>query len=350
MTEQAKHRVSGVRIQSKGQRARGWRVGRLAPVVLLFCLLSCGSSREGSDSEPSISNQPSSPNGGYGPSSANPGSSPGAPDGTGNVAPSTSEQPNMPMLQTPMDPMGEGGDDEDPATEDPSAEDPPTEDPPGEDPPTEDPPTEEPPGEGPDLVANDVLLIGDSYLEIPNQEFNRELSRLARAAGMIGENEIFRDRAISGTRLAGGFSPIPQQYANAQAQAPARVLVMDGGGNDIIQSGCESCAGVTNAIAAADALFQQVAEDGTVEQIIFFYYPDFPNFPALRADAMDFMRPRLQSICEDSSVPCEFIDLRPLFVGHPEFTGPDNLHPSVAGSRTTAQAVFSVLEASPIAQ
>jgi lysophospholipase L1-like esterase len=324
---------------------RGWRVATyLAPFAVPLVLIACGSGNE-----PNAASGPSTPNTGIEPSmpstvsesnGPNPDGAPGA--GTeGAVEPTRdTEQPNPPMLQNPMGTAGGGDDDEDPAAEPPAAEQPAA----------QEPPAQEPSGETPELAADDVILIGDSYFEIPNQEFNRELSRLAREAGMIGDNESFRDHAISGTRLAGGFSPIPQQYANAQQQAPARVVVMDGGGNDIIQSQCVDCARVTNAIAAAAELLEQMADDGTVEQIIFFYYPDFPNFPALRADAMDFMRPRLQSICEESSVPCEFLDLRPIFVGHPEFTGPDNLHPSVAGSRATAQAVFTILQATPIAQ
>jgi len=347
MTIQAKQRGPVVCMQGEARRrARGWRVAAcLAPVAVPFWLLACGTaSQDGAGNETSTAREPSLPNTGNEPSRPNPSSAPsaGTAGGVEATPPSTSEQPApAPMLQAPTGAGGSANGDEEPAAQQPPS---------AMQPPAQQPPAQQPPGGDTKLAANDVLLVGDSYFEIPNKEFNRELSRLARAEGMIGANESFRDNAISGTRLSGGFSPIPQQYTNAQAQIPARVLVVDGGGNDIIQSNCADCAGVTAAIAAAAALFQQVARDGTVEQIIYFYYPDFPNFPALRADAMDFMRPQLQSICQQSSVPCDFIDLRPLFVGHPEFTGPDNLHPSVAGSRVTAGAVFERLKASPVAQ
>jgi lysophospholipase L1-like esterase len=350
MTAQARQRISVAHRQGEKRRqVKGWRA---AACLVPIWLVACGSSQDGTEPSgvgatmPNTGSTSATPNTGTPsatPSMDNPASA--GTEGSVGAAPPSSEQPNLtPNLDAPSPPAGSGG--QEPAED----EAPSTEPPPAEEPPEEEPPTEPPPSETPELAADDVLLIGDSYFEIPNQEFNRELSRLGREAGMIGPDEIFRDRAISGTRLAGGFSPIPQQYANAQQQAPARVVIMDGGGNDIIQSQCADCAGVTNAIAAADALLEQMAEDGSVEQIIFFYYPDFPNFPALRADAMDFMRPRLQAICEASSVPCEFLDLRPIFVDHPEFTGPDNLHPSVAGSRATAQAVFAILETTPIAQ
>jgi lysophospholipase L1-like esterase len=356
MTAQAKQRISVVHRQGeKRRRVKGWReMACLVPVAVPFWLVACGASQDGTEpvgggaSMPNTGSESAPPNTGS-PSTAPSMDSPasGGTEGSVGATPPSSEQPDLtPMLDAPTEPVGSGSGGQEPA----EGEEPSTEPPSSEEPPAEEPPTEPPPSDTPALAADDVLLIGDSYFEIPNQEFNRELSRLGREAGMIGPDEIFRDRAISGTRLAGGFSPIPQQYANAQQQAPARVVIMDGGGNDIIQSQCADCAGVTNAIAAADALLEQMAEDGTVEQIIFFYYPDFPNFPALRADAMDFMRPRLQAICEASSVPCEFLDLRPIFVDHPEFTGPDNLHPSVAGSRATAQAVFAILETTPVAQ
>jgi lysophospholipase L1-like esterase len=156
--------------------------------------------------------------------------------------------------------------------------------------------------------------------------------------------------SISGTRLAGGSNPIPTQYANAQAASPIKVLIMDGGGNDIIQSNCVSCAGVTNAIDAARMLIQRAASDGTVQHIVFFFYPYFPNFPALRADAMDFMRPMMQSICMQSTVPCYFIDLRPIWEGHPEYTGADNLHPSVTGARVLSRTIWNVMQQNCIAQ
>lgn len=197
-------------------------------------------------------------------------------------------------------------------------------------------------------TAGEVLLIGDSYVEVPNRELNRELSRLARGAGLIGEHESYRDNAISGTRLAGGSNPIPAQYTTARERAPAKVLIMDGGGNDIIAAECASCPALEDAIAAATALFQQVRSDGTVEQIIFFFYPELPNFPALRTDAANFMRSRLQSVCESSTVPCHFLDLRPVFQGHPELISADNLHPTVAGSHAMARAIFEILRAKPV--
>lgn len=205
------------------------------------------------------------------------------------------------------------------------------------------------------VKANDVVLVGDSYFEIPNQEVNAELSRLARAAGTIGMNEMYRDRAISGTRLSGGANPIPMQYANAQAASPIKVLIMDGGGNDILQANCgssccASCPGVKAAVDAAKTLVQKVATDGTVEQIIFFYYPYFPSFPALDAPNMDYQRPLMKSICDESTVPCHFMDLRPVWEGHPEYTGNDNLHPSVTGARVLAGEIWAVMQDNCIAQ
>jgi lysophospholipase L1-like esterase len=190
-----------------------------------------------------------------------------------------------------------------------------------------------------------VLLIGDSYLAIPDRELNAELSRLARAARLIGPAEHFRDNAISGTKLVGGAHPIPWQYTDAQSQRPARVLILDGGGNDIIAAECADCAPLRAALAAATTLFERVAADHSVTRIVYFFYPDLPNFPAFRADAANFMRPRLQSLCEQSAVRCTFLDLRPIFRGHPEFIGPDHLHPTTAGADAMAQAIFDLLQA-----
>jgi lysophospholipase L1-like esterase len=194
------------------------------------------------------------------------------------------------------------------------------------------------------ILANDVLLIGDSYVEIPDRALNAELSRLAREAHMIGATESFRDNAISGTRLVGGDRPIPGQYADAQRQGRARLLILDGGGNDIVAADCADCAALSSAVAAATTLFLEIAADRSVERIVYFFYPDLPKFPAFRADAANFMRPRLQSLCESSPVPCSFLDLRPIFSGHPELIGPDHLHPTAAGADAMARALFELLQ------
>jgi hypothetical protein len=215
--------------------------------------------------------------------------------------------------------------------------------------PPSDPPPPGPNGDGSarQAAANELALIGDSYMEVPNRELNRELSRLAREAGFIGTNESYRDNGISGTRLVGGANAIPTQYINAQRQSPIKFLVMNGSGNDFLAANCTDCQALSNAVTAVEDLLDTVAADGTVQHVIYYFYPDLtfsPLFPA----AADFLRPQMQAACENSPVPCHFLDLRPVFAGHPEFIGPDNLHPSVPGSDAMAGALFDIIEANPI--
>src|SRR5687768_13005505 len=115
MTVRAKQLVSVAPIQGTPRRARAWRV---AACVVPLWLLSCGSSEDGGSTPPSTTNVPSTPSG-NGSTNPNSGTPSGATDGAGEPTPSVSEQPApTPMLQNPMEPMGNGGgNEEDPAEE-----------------------------------------------------------------------------------------------------------------------------------------------------------------------------------------------------------------------------------------
>jgi hypothetical protein len=49
-------------------------------------------------------------------------------------------------------------------------------------------------------------------------------------------------------------------------------------------------------------------------------------------------------------VPCYFIDLQVLWVGHPEYTAPDGIQASDAGARAIADAIWDVMVEHCIAQ
>jgi len=204
------------------------------------------------------------------------------------------------------------------------------------------------------VIANQVVIIGDSWAVTPTETNNlgTHLRDLARAAGAIGRTESYRNFAVGGVKLAGGRNAVPTQYANAQREAPIKVLIMDGGGNDLKQSGCnlkptDSCEGISAAVSAAKTLFNRVAADGTVQHIVFFFYPDLDT---VGVPGEDFLRPRLQSVCQASTVPCYFLDLRQVFAGHPEFIGPDHDHPSAVGVEAFAKAVWAIMQKNCVAQ
>jgi hypothetical protein len=190
------------------------------------------------------------------------------------------------------------------------------------------------------VQANEVVWIGDSWIQIPGAQHTR-VRDLARAAGTIGANEDYVDLAVSGSPIA----RIVNQYNTQESGATkVKVLLMDGGGIDTIQGG-GSQASVTSVVNTFQQHLAKVASDGTVQHIVYFLYPELPTIAGVAA-----MRPGVQQACAASTVPCHFVDLQPLWVGHPEYTGGDNIHPSAAGGNVIAEAIWAIMQQNCIAQ
>jgi hypothetical protein len=54
--------------------------------------------------------------------------------------------------------------------------------------------------------------------------------------------------------------------------------------------------------------------------------------------------------CEQSAVPCHFLDLDPLWQGHPEYTDGSGVQASEAGAIVIADQIWAIMEANCIAQ
>jgi hypothetical protein len=52
--------------------------------------------------------------------------------------------------------------------------------------------------------------------------------------------------------------------------------------------------------------------------------------------------------CEQSAVPCHFLDLEPLWQGHPEYTA--GIQASEAGAIVIADEIWAIMEGNCIAQ
>ena len=203
--------------------------------------------------------------------------------------------------------------------------------------------------------GGDVLLIGDSFIALSG-DITKDLNTIARSAGALAASDAFRDNSVSGTQLSGGISPqIPVQYANGQKQAPVKIVIMDGGGNDMLNNTCSdpptaSCQGIQNAVTAVKALFSQMGKDG-VESVVFFFYPENQKNATQKAK-IDVLRSLLQDVCYSSASPkCYGVDLRPVFDGHfTEYVLSDGIHPTAAGSQASAEAIWSVMQQNCIAQ
>ncbi len=203
------------------------------------------------------------------------------------------------------------------------------------------------------VVAGEVVFLGDSFFATSHQ-IPSNVEALARAAGALGQDEHYRDATVlAGNALSLATPTLADRYAAARGESPVKVVIMNGGGADVLGATCEtpptqSCPVLANAAAAAQQLFAQMATDG-VEQVVYVFYPD-PVDEGIRAK-MDVLRPLIQATCEGSAVPCVWIDLRPTFDGrYGEYILADGMNPTDAGSSATAAAIWAVLQQNCIAQ
>ena len=202
------------------------------------------------------------------------------------------------------------------------------------------------------VPANQVLVIGDSFFATTHQ-ITAYVEGLARDAGSVSVGERYRDRSsLISNALALGGNGIADQYEAGVSEAEVKVVIMNGGGADALLGSCDSanasCAVVEAAAAAAEALFAKMATD-SVEHVVYAFYPD-PGDMNVKA-RVDALRPLIQSACESAPVPCHWLDLRATFAGHyADYVAADQLNPSDAGARASAEAIWATMQQYCIAQ
>jgi hypothetical protein len=200
--------------------------------------------------------------------------------------------------------------------------------------------------------ANEVLIIGDSFFATSHQ-ITAYLEGLARSAGALPAGARYRDRSsLVGNALALAGNGISEQYTSGVSEAEVKVVIMNGGGADVLLGACDtanaSCPVLVAATAAAQELLARMAE-ANVQQVIYAFYPD-PGDANVRAK-LDAIRPLIQAACQNAPLPCRWLDLRDAFLGHyGEYILPDQLNPTDAGARASAEAIWSVMQQYCIAQ
>src|SRR4051812_5290556 len=194
------------------------------------------------------------------------------------------------------------------------------------------------------VLASEVLWIGDTWVLIPGLQHTR-VRDLARAAGALGPNEDYVNVGAPSVDMAA----VAQQYRTRESgPTKVKVIIMDGGTWDTIAAqakGDPIAPAIDNAVSNFQRLLAEVAKDGTVEHIVYFLVPELPGVPGVAT-----MRPRLQQVCADSTVPCHFLDLQPLWLAHPEFTSPDGFQSSEPGARVIADSIWTIMQENCIAQ
>jgi hypothetical protein len=195
------------------------------------------------------------------------------------------------------------------------------------------------------------VVLGDAFLA-DSGEVTTALEALARETGALGEAEQYRDYSSSLITPFGGMADLTNQYAAASSEGSVRVVIMDAGGPNALltcpEPPTEACPALQDAVGGAEALWQQMADDG-VEAVVDFFYPD-PEDAILLAK-FDVLRPLIQAACEASPVSCHFLDLRPTFEDRSsEYLLSGGIVPSPEGSTATAAVLWSLMQRRCIAQ
>jgi hypothetical protein len=201
--------------------------------------------------------------------------------------------------------------------------------------------------------GGEVVVLGDSFLA--SGEITISLEELARQAGALSAGENYRDHSTLITNNLAVEPPgMSAQYAAAQEEGAFSVVIMDGGGGDVLMAPCpepiaSDCPILQNALSGADVLLQTMADDG-VEHVVFFSYPDYVGNERVKT-TIDVLRPLLAQRCASAPLPCHFLDLRPTFAGkYDEYILPDGQNPTPEGARAAAEAIWSLMQQRCIAQ
>ena len=219
---------------------------------------------------------------------------------------------------------------------------------------------------------NDVLIIGDSYVNFDiAHTFPDDMARVAGARWPLF--------AVPGAAMAtGGIAGyIPDQFEVASWFHPdAKVVLMDGGGNDILIPSLFWVGGghcknsqhadellvcqwiVAAAIERAEQLMMRMADQG-IRDVLYFFYPHIPGGLLGGANPnviLDYALPEVREVCRSAyamtggRLRCTFLDLVPVFEGESDVFAADGVHPNSNGSLLTARAVWTKMRNRCIAQ
>jgi hypothetical protein len=239
------------------------------------------------------------------------------------------------------------------------------------------------------VTPNEVVMLGDSYLDAPWGNVGPTI--------MTKANAMYRHYYIGAASLAWGnpdtqfyipyqFDPMALTDTAVLNPADIKVVITDGGGNDVLigNTSCETTAPPANtscvttiqaAIGEAQTKMQEMAQKG-VQWVVFFFYPHLSTAgggilstpaPAVN-DTLDYAYPLAEQMCCGTSftssptnyscvgqptagLNCVFIDTRPAFEGHlADYIKSDNVHPTQAGADVITNLVWSQMQSHCIAQ
>jgi hypothetical protein len=218
------------------------------------------------------------------------------------------------------------------------------------------------------VTASEVVFIGDSFIAEPTSDVAIDLETIWQRSGAPGYSAVPRYYQLVGTDM----KQIAAQYTSAhQANADIKVVIGDGGGNDVLvddrscltqapPANAQCLATLENAISLADQMITQMEADG-VQHFVYFFYPHEPTqglfqgtAPAIN-DSLDYTEPLAKTMCEKHPI-CTFVSFREAmgeapgagYVDPNGYIKPLDVHPSTAGSQFFAGVLWSAMQSNCI--
>lgn len=217
--------------------------------------------------------------------------------------------------------------------------------------------------------GSQVVFIGDSFLAAPTSAIAYELETLMQTSGSTAYSATPRFRQLVGTTM----QQVVGQYDTEHMLNPdIKVVIANGGGNDVLVTN-RSCltqappenvsctTTIENALNFASQLMQKAQADG-VEHLVYFFYPHEPTQGLFQGTAptinesLDYTEPMARALCEASPI-CTFVSLSEAAGDSPGsgyvergYINPNDVHPSPAGSKFFAEAIWDAMVERCIAQ
>jgi Cys-rich repeat protein len=221
-----------------------------------------------------------------------------------------------------------------------------------------------------------VAILGDSFVTgATSPQLQPELATKIQTAIQYG------NFAVAGAAMAsGGMSGlISTQLQQALAAHPQlKLLIMDGGDNDLLAcnatqfAGCQTDCGATGAtqhqeckdiVAAATTSFGQVLTTATnagIKDIVYFSYPHLPQNNGGYDEILDYANSQFQQVCDGAlqttggKLACHFVDLVQPFIQAGGDRNPANFTtptaPSAAGQNIIATQIANTMQSACLGQ
>ena len=192
----------------------------------------------------------------------------------------------------------------------------------------------------PKVKGTDLVCNGESFFQASN--ICSELSRLAKADGVLAQGENFKQIAVSGAPIAS----ILNFYKNCNPKPT--YLVSDGAGIDLMSGNCSdvNCSKIQS---CKNTLLQYLAEmkKGGTKKLLWMIYPDPQggNWATLKKnqDLWAQVVPEVMATIDTPEV--YVVDLRPVWAGHYSQYTSDGIHATSAGGTATAEAFWKAMKA-----